>query len=89
VTLPLIHALQNSEGTEKDEILSLIDRKDFTEENIQLIMDFARQKGGVDYAGKRMEEFKSKAISELSGFPESDVKNALIMSVEFAAGRSI
>jgi len=89
VTLPLIHALQNSEGTEKDEIMSLIDRKDFSEENIQLIMDFARQKGGVDYAGKRMEEFKSKAFSELADFPESDVKNALIMSVEFAAGRSI
>lgn len=89
VTLPLIHALQNSEGTEKDEILSLIDRKDFSEENIQLIMDFARQKGGVEYAGKRMEEFKSKAISELDGFPESDVKNALILSVEFAAGRNI
>ncbi len=89
VTLPLIHALQNSEGTEKDEILSLIDRKDFSEENIQLIMDFARQKGGVEYAGKRMEEFKSKAISELDGFPDNDVKNALILSVEFAAGRNI
>lgn len=89
MTLPLIHALQNSEGTEKDEILSLIDRKDFSEENIQLIMDFARQKGGVEYAGKRMEEFKSKAISELDGFPDNDVKNALILSVEFAAGRNI
>lgn len=89
VTLPLIHALQNSEGIEKDEIMSLIDRKDFSEENIQLIMDFARDNGGVDYAIKRMEEFKSKAISELTDFPENDIKNALIMSVEFAAGRSI
>jgi len=89
VTLPLIHALQTREGVEKDEVMSLIDRKDFSEENIRLIMDFARSSGGVDYAIKRMEEFKNKAIAELSNFPESDVKNALRMSVEFAAGRSI
>lgn len=88
VTLPLIHALQNSIGTEKDEVMSLIDRKDFSEENIRLIMDFARNRGGVDYAIKRMEEFKNMAIAELVNFPESEVKNALIMSVEFAAGRS-
>lgn len=89
VTLPLIHALQNSEGAEKDEMMSLIDRKDFSEENIRLIMDFARNRGGVDYAIKRMEEFKNKAIAELANFTDSNVKNALILSVEFAAGRNI
>lgn len=87
VTLPLIYALQNSDDVEKETILSIIDSKDFTQENIDRVMQFARDRGGVDYAQNRMDEFKSKAISELDGFPDSDAKRALIMCADFAAAR--
>lgn len=87
VTLPLIYALQNSDDVEKETILSIIDSKDFTQENIDRVMQFARDRGGVDYAQNRMDEFKSKAISELDGFPDSDARRALIMCADFAAAR--
>lgn len=89
VTLPLIYALQNSEGTTREDIMSMIDRKDFSADNINLIMEFARNNGGVDYANKCMETYKNKAIAELNSFADSDVKDALIMCAEFAAGRNI
>ena len=89
VTLPLIYALQNSEETVKEDIMSVIDRKDFSADNINLIMEFARNNGGVDYANKCMEAYKNKAIAELNSFADSNVKEALIMCAEFAAGRNI
>lgn len=87
VTLPLIYALQNSDDVEKETILSIIDSKDFTQENIDRVMQFARDRGGVDYAQNRMDEFKNKAISELDGFLDSDARRALIMCADFAAAR--
>lgn len=87
VTLPLIYALQNSDDVEKENVLSIIDSKDFTRENIDKVMQFARDRGGVSYAGNRMDEFKNKAIAELDGFPDSEAKRALIMCADFAAAR--
>lgn len=87
VTLPLIYAVINSEGTEKDQILSWLENKDFSPENIQSITDFTYKNGGVDYAIAQMEAFKNKAIEELNGFADSDVKRSLILCAEYAANR--
>lgn len=87
VTLPLIYALKNSENSEKEEVMSIIDSNGFSEENIDFVMQFARDKGGVDYAARCMGEYKNKAIEELNDFPDNDVKRALVMCVEFATER--
>ncbi|MGB4415724.1 MAG: polyprenyl synthetase family protein [Paludibacter sp.] len=87
VTLPLIYALRNSENSEKEEVMSIIDSNDFSKENIDFIMQFSRDKGGVDYAARCMDEYKNKAIEELNDFPDSDVKRALVLCVEFATER--
>ena len=89
VTLPLIYALLNTQGVERENVLSIIEKKDFTLENIQFITRFALENGGVEYALERMESFKNKAIEELNGFAESDVKNSLIKCAEYTASREI
>ncbi len=87
ITLPLIYALQNSSQGEKEKVMMIIDTKDFTNDNINYIMRFAHEYGGVDAAVKRMNEFKNKAIAELESFENSEVKEALIKCAEFAATR--
>jgi len=89
LTLPLIYALRNSEGAAKEKIVAIIDKKEFSEENIQAITRFAHENGGVTYAEGRMHEYKNKAIEELNGFADSDIKRSLILSAEFAASRDI
>lgn len=89
LTLPLIYALRNSEGAAKEKIVAIIDQKEFSEENIHAVMRFAHENGGVSYAEERMLEYKNKAIDELNGFADSDIKKALIISAEFAASRDI
>ncbi len=87
ITLPLIYALSNSNKAEKEDIITIIDTKDFGGENIARIMRFAKENGGVDYAVNKMKWLKEKAIEQLSIFPDSDVKNALGLCVEFATSR--
>lgn len=89
VTLPLIYALLNTTGTEREHVLTLIDNKDFTPENIHTITQFAHANGGVDYALSQMDVYKNKAIEELNGFADSDVKRALILGAEYAASRTL
>jgi len=89
LTLPLIYALRNSEGAAKENIVAIIDNKEFSEENIHAVTRFAHENGGVLYAEGRMEEYKNKAIDELNGFADSNIKKALILSAEFAASRDV
>ena len=89
VTLPLIYALQNSEGEAKANVAAMIHDKDFTAANIEYIMQFARNAGGVDYAEQKMDEFKALAINELAIFDDSEYKTALILCAEFSASRQL
>lgn len=87
LTLPLIHAFQNTSDEEKAEIVRFIDGKDFSTENINKIMQFAHQHGGVEYAKKVMEDYKQKAADELKDFSDNDAKKALLDCIEFVAAR--
>ena len=89
VTLPLIYALLNTQGDEREKVLSMIDNREFSLENIQFITRFALENGGVEYALAQMELFKNKAIEELNGFDDSDVKNSLIKCAEYTASREL
>jgi len=87
VTLPLIYALENADDEERRKILTWINLKDYTREHVAYITNFALKNGGVEYARKRMEEYKNKAIEELNGFEDNQYKKALINCVEFAVTR--
>lgn len=88
VTLPLIYALSHASEEEKAKIYTWLNLKDFSKENIAYITQFAIENGGVEYAQQRMEAYKNKAIEELKGFADGDIKDALIACAEFAVSRT-
>lgn len=88
VTLPLIFALQKAEITEKGRIISMIESKNFSDENIKLILEFAQNMGGLKYAEDCMTNFKNEAIKELQSFADCAEKEALIKCAEFASQRN-
>lgn len=88
VTLPLIFALQKAEQTEKDRIISIIESKNFSNDNIKLILEFTQNIGGVKYAEDCMTNFKNEAIKELQSFADCAEKEALIQCAEFASQRN-
>lgn len=87
ITLPLLHILNSADSSERKRILHLIKRKNkdtkVVKELIQLVID----RGGLEYAEKRMNEFKNKAITSLKEFPESEARESLIELMEYITTR--
>ena len=61
VTLPLLYALKNAPKEEKEMLLAIISSYDYTEENIDTLIAYARDNGGIDYAYEKMGEYGRKA----------------------------
>ncbi len=50
ITLPLIYALENAPKEVSDEMMHIIQSSDFSPENIETLLDFAKRNGGIEYA---------------------------------------
>ncbi len=87
ITLPLLYILNSADKSERKRILHLIKRKNkdtkVVKELIQLVID----RGGLEYAEERMNEFKNKAVAALQQFPESEARESLIELMEYITTR--
>ncbi|MDR1653683.1 MAG: polyprenyl synthetase family protein [Prevotellaceae bacterium] len=88
ITLPLIFALQNAAETEKSEIVNILKTNDLNNTNIEKIIKFVKDNGGIEYSIDKMLIYKDKAIAELDSFPDGELKNALAGCAEFAVQRN-
>jgi octaprenyl-diphosphate synthase len=68
ITLPLIYALQHAPREVSDEMRQIILSRDYTEDNIMKLLDFAKEYRGVEYAYGRMSEFLEEAERIISDF---------------------
>lgn len=87
VTLPLIYLLNNSEKEEKKRILHILKRKKKSDKDIESIRTAVIEKGGMEYAHRKMHEFKAKALEILYEFPENEARNSLEQIIEFIINR--
>lgn len=88
ITLPLLYALQKE--TEEGEMYyrDIILRQDFTSENVQALIDFAKSRGGIEYAEQHMNGYKEKAIQIIRTFPPSDARNSLLLLADYIVNRN-
>ena len=56
---------------------------------IDILVDFTKENGGIEYAEKVMDDYAQKAKDLLASFPSSDVKQALIAYVDYVVDRSL
>ncbi|RHO72244.1 MULTISPECIES: polyprenyl synthetase family protein [unclassified Parabacteroides] len=87
VTLPLLHALQTGPKEEVDNCLRIINEKDFSAKNIDLLIDFAKANGGIEYAGQRMQAYHDKAVEVLLTLPESEARDGLLLLADYIVER--
>ena len=88
VTLPLLYALRTAKQTEEVErYLRIIKEKDFSTENIEELIAFAKANGGIEYAEKRMSEFRDRAVEVLLTLPESDARDSLLQLADYIIER--
>jgi len=87
ISLPLLHALDTTLENEKAAYLEMIRQRQFTPDNIASLIEFAKTKGGIEYAESRMMEFKRKAIEIIETFPHSDAQTSLLLLADYLVDR--
>lgn len=89
MTLPLIHVLEKMPSAKKRQILSTIRKHHKNEKKIAPIVQFVKDNGGIEYARKKMVEYRDKALEILNSFPEGEAREGLIELVHFTTTRKV
>ena len=84
-TLPLIHALQRSSGSDKDLLQQSIVHGG--QENLEQVIGIIRSTGALDYTRKKAHEQADLARTHLYTLPESSFRTALLQMCEMAVAR--
>ncbi len=87
MTLPLIFALSVSTPEEKKYILHKISRSSEKKDTIREVIQFVKTKGGIEYAIKKMEEYRGKALDILYSFTKNEARDSLESLVYFVTNR--
>jgi len=87
MTLPLIYALSQSDRAQKKHIIHSIKKHSTKPKVIKEVIQFVKDKGGLEYAEAAMHDYKNKALSTLKAFPPSDAKDAMRDLVNFVIDR--
>lgn len=87
VTLPLLYALRK-EGDAADRYRNMILSKDFSAANIEALIAFAKECGGIEYAEEQMRAYYRKAVETLKALPESPARTSLGLLAEYIITRS-
>lgn len=87
ITLPLLYVLNNAEPAERKRILKLIKHKNKNSAVVAELIRMVSQKGGIDYARQKMNEFKDKAIAGLMEFKDCEARTSLIELMEYITTR--
>lgn len=87
ITLPLIHVLLDSSIPGQPEMLALSSAETLTDAQIETLMAFARDNGGIDYAYACMQRMRDQAVECLSVFPPSPEKQWLTGLFDYIIAR--
>lgn len=87
ITLPLLYVLNNAQHSERKRVLRLIKRKNKNTEVVTELIKMVTEKGGLEYAETKMNEFKNKAINGLKDFPECEARESLIELMNYISTR--
>ena len=87
LTLPLIHVLQKVSKEKKRLIVNTIKKDKQDPAKVKKIISMVIENGGIDYAERKMNEYKDLAIKELEKLPSSSAKEAFIGLIHYSMPR--
>lgn len=83
MTLPLIYALAKSDKSEKRRIIKMIKKNSTDNEVVAEVISFVKNKGGLEYAAKVMDDYRKKALDILAHLPENTARQAMYDLVDY------
>ncbi|MFN1834060.1 polyprenyl synthetase family protein [Balneola sp. MJW-20] len=87
VTLPLIKAMEHSSKKEAAKIRALMKKRKKSSSDVDAIVEFVHDKGGMDYAKQAMYDYANKAIEGLNELPASEAKKDFADLIHFVITR--
>jgi octaprenyl-diphosphate synthase len=87
LTLPLIYTLNTVDRSTKRELIYIIKNQNKNTDKVNHVISVVKKSGGIAYAQKKMLEYRDEALSILSTFENTQVKDALSELVRFTTDR--
>lgn len=87
ITLPLLYALTHDVSEANVEMRRLLEKEHLGTAEIERLIAYAKENGGIEYAQRYMGHLKQEAIRQLSAFPESDTRKALLAILDYTIDR--
>ena len=79
--------MEHCSKKEASHIRALMKKRKKTSKNIDEIVDFVHDKGGMDYAKQHMYEYANKAIEGLEKIPESQARQDFVDLIHYVITR--
>lgn len=87
LTLPLIYTLNNIGAAERRKIIYIVKNENKNPEKIKYVLQKVIETGGIEYATKKMIQYRDEALAILYEFPESDIRKGLEELVRYTTDR--
>ncbi len=87
VTLPFIKALEGASITKKAHIRYLMRKRKKKKKDVETIVAFVHERGGIEYAKNIMNEYVEKAREKLASLPPSPERNDFDDLIQFIINR--
>ena len=87
ITLPLLHVLLNESLPQHDEMLALSKKEILDTNEINTLIEYAKQHGGIEYAYDTMQRLRDEAVEIISQFPASQTRDQFIAIIDYIISR--
>ena len=89
MTLPLIYTINNVNIDQKRMIINIVKNHNNNKVKVKALIHLVKEKGGLDFAIIKMEEYKTRALRLLSEFPKNEYRDALELMLNYVTERKI
>lgn len=88
VTLPLLYALQEAPKEISEDVFHIIQSRNYTDQNIESIIEFAKEYGGVEYAQNKINTLLEEALLILTDLPiDEQIRSLLRILLSYLGNR--
>ena len=88
ITMPLLGALSSADAQTEQKVRSWVRGAAENEENCSRVLEFVAQRGGLEYARMRLDEYVAQAVSALAPLKPSQAREYLMALAEYSASRN-
>ena len=89
MTLPLIYTLNVASPSEKRKIINTVKNHNNDKAKVRELIQTVKEKGGLDFATKKMESYRKQALELLADFPKNEYREALELMLNYVIERKI